>query len=73
MSIYEYDEERELKIIREDERKLGREEGKELGKMEILVKSVENVMKSLCISMDEACRIIRTSMEEYEQAKCNRF
>lgn len=27
MSIYEYDEERELKLIREDERELGREEG----------------------------------------------
>lgn len=31
MSIYEYDEERELKLIREDERELGREEGREEG------------------------------------------
>lgn len=31
MSIYEYDEEREMKLIREDERELGREEGREEG------------------------------------------
>lgn len=31
MSIYEYDQERELKLIREDERELGREEGMEKG------------------------------------------
>lgn len=34
MSIYEYDEERELQIIREDERFLGKEEGKIEGKAE---------------------------------------
>ena len=32
MSIFEYDEEREMKLIRADERELGREEGKEIGK-----------------------------------------
>lgn len=37
MSIYEYDEEREMKLIREDERELGREEGIEIGQKEILL------------------------------------
>lgn len=37
MSIYEYDEERELQIIREDERFLGKEEGKLEGKAEDIV------------------------------------
>ncbi len=32
MSIYEFDEEREMRLIREDERKIGREEGIEIGK-----------------------------------------
>lgn len=34
MSIYEFDEERELKLIREDEREIGREEGIEIEKAE---------------------------------------
>ncbi len=34
MSIYEYDEERELKLIREDERELGKQLGIELGREE---------------------------------------
>lgn len=32
VSIYEYDEEKEMKLIREDERALGEEIGKEIGK-----------------------------------------
>lgn len=31
MSIYEFDEEREMRLIREDEREIGREEGREEG------------------------------------------
>lgn len=31
MSIFEYDEEKELKLIRQDEREIGREEGREIG------------------------------------------
>ncbi len=39
VSIYEYDEEREMKLIREDEREIGREEGIEEGKQKILLLS----------------------------------
>ena len=31
MSIYEFDEEREMELIRQDEREIGREEGREQG------------------------------------------
>ena len=37
MSIYEFDEEREMAIIRADERELGREEGREEEKRRITV------------------------------------
>ncbi len=36
MSIYEFDEEREMRLIREDEREIGREEGIEIGRAESL-------------------------------------
>ncbi len=39
MSIYEFDEEREMRLIREDEREIGREEGREEGKQKILLLS----------------------------------
>lgn len=47
ISIYEYDEERELKLIREDEREIGKEIGKEIGRREVLDKHIESVI-SLC-------------------------
>ncbi len=34
MSIFEFDEEKEMKLIRQDERDIGREEGKKEGKKE---------------------------------------
>ena len=34
MSIYEFDEEREMRLIRADEREIGREEGLEKGREE---------------------------------------
>ena len=39
MSIYEFYEEREMRLIREDEREIGREEGREEGKQKILLLS----------------------------------
>jgi predicted transposase YdaD len=34
MSIYEFDEEREMQLIREDEREIGRQEGERYGRQE---------------------------------------
>ncbi|MBD5539915.1 MAG: hypothetical protein HDR00_01740 [Lachnospiraceae bacterium] len=39
MSIYEFDEEREMRLIRADERDIGREEGIGLGRKSILTLS----------------------------------
>lgn len=36
MSIYEFDEEREMRLIREDEREIGKEEGIKIGRAESL-------------------------------------
>lgn len=36
MSIFEYNEEREMKLIRQDERDIGRQEGKEEGLNEVI-------------------------------------
>ena len=50
MSIYEYDEEKELKMIREDEREIGREEERKNTEA-VLKKADENIIKtavSLC-------------------------
>lgn len=47
MSIYEYDEERELKLIRADERELGKELGKELGRKEERENTIKAIV-SLC-------------------------
>lgn len=43
MSIYEFDEEREMRLIRADEREFGREEGLELGRKEGRLK-VERIL-----------------------------
>lgn len=37
MSIFEYDEEREMKLIRADEREIGREQGIEEGRMQATI------------------------------------
>ena len=41
MSIFEYDEEREMKLIRRDEREIGREEGRREGREEGIRESLK--------------------------------
>lgn len=53
MSIYEYDEERELQLIREDERFLGREEGKVEGKAEGKAESILELLTDCGTVSDE--------------------
>lgn len=55
MSIYEYDEERELKIIREDERYLGKAEGKAESILELLADCgdvPDELRKRICKEID---------------------
>lgn len=49
----------------------GIEQGIEQGDAIRLVKSVENVIQNLHVSIEEACKIIGTSEEEFEQAKAD--
>lgn len=53
MSIFEYDEERELKLIREDERILGREEGRQEGRQEGREEGKEYVLNLIVEDMIE--------------------
>ena len=45
VSIFEYDEEKELRLLREAEREYGREQGKEEGKAEGLTALVRSLKK----------------------------
>ena len=75
--ITEYNEERVLDAIREESYMEGREEGREEGYAEGCeiteardkVQAVENVMESLNVSAEEACKILQYLPEDYEAAK----
>ena len=45
------------------------EAGMEAGMNTARIESIENLMKSLKISAEEACRLLNIAYEEYEQAK----
>ena len=47
----------------------GRERGKIEGKYESLVQNIDNLMKNLSISLEEACRILEVSPEDYKNVK----
>ena len=56
MSIYEYDEEREMKLIRQDERELGMEQG--------IVSSIKNLIQNTKVSMLDAMKMLGIPEEE---------
>jgi len=60
MSIYEYDKERELKLIRADERELGEEIGKEIGKAE----NIKQMIKNLNMTAGHAMDVLEIPQEE---------
>ena len=67
MSIYEFDEEREMAIIRADERELGREEGrKEEKRITVLYK---------CLLDDERTEDLRRAFEDdiYRSTLCKEY
>ena len=72
MSIYEYDEERELKLIRADERELGREE--ERKNTEEALKEVEKAKENNVKTTISLCKEFGTTKEEAVEKlieKCN--
>lgn len=72
MNIFEIGMERgkELGIEQgiEQGKALGLEEGRKES-LRVLVKSVESSMKNFHINLQEACRGLEISVEEYEEAK----
>lgn len=80
MSIYEYDQERELKLIREDERELGREEGMEKGIEEGMQKGIEQgraevVLLNKYLLADNRIDDLRKATEDaaYRKALCEEY
>lgn len=69
MSIYEYNEEYVRKSLFEDGMETGYNKGQQVGNARRLVQNVDSVMKKLGISLDKACEILDTTVEEYEKAK----
>ncbi len=47
----------------------GMSHGVSQGKSQTLVHSIDNLMKNLSLSLDEACRAVGSSREEYQRAK----
>ena len=72
MSIFEFDEEREWRLIREAEYRYGVEDGRAEGKIiaaREFVQGVDNLIANLKISLEEACAAIGSSIQKYEESR----
>jgi len=73
MSIYEYNEEYVRKSLFEDGVETGYNKGynfgQQMGDARRLVQNVNSLMEKLGISLEKACEILDTTIEEYENAK----
>ena len=67
MSIYEYNEEYVKKTLFEDGYDAGKLDGMGMG----IINSVEAVMKNMNANLEQACKILDVSVEEYNEAKDN--
>ena len=65
MSIFEYDEEGVMDVMREE----GREEGREQGRADAPLKDIRNIMTKLNKSADEAMDILDVPIKERETLK----
>ena len=84
MSIFEFDEEREWRMIREAEYRYGVEDGRASGLTEgrvegraeeqlvsakEFVQGIDNLIINLKLSLEEACAAIGSTVQKYEEAK----
>ena len=76
MSIFEFDEEREWRLIREAEYRYGVEDGRAEAKAEEklnsakeFVQGIDNLVANLQISLEEACTAFGSSVLRYEESK----
>lgn len=80
MSIYEFDEEKEMAIIRADERELGREEGRVEGREEGKVEGRTEGERRItvlykCLLDDERTEDLRRAFEDdiYRSTLCKEY
>lgn len=64
MSIFEYDEEREMELIRRDEREIGEKIGKEIGEKIGIEKERQRAQKELDKNMENTIRSIISICKE---------
>lgn len=55
-----------IRELIEDGKQEGLIEGIKVGRLDALKQSVENLMKSLSISLEKACELLGSSQEDYE-------
>lgn len=75
MSIYEFDEEREMRLIRADKRELGREEGLELGRKEGRLKVERILMLNKILLSDNRIDDLKRAVDDeaYLKALCEEY
>ena len=64
MSIFEYDEEKELKLLRESEREYGIEIGIERGKDEERIANIRKLMTNLNLTVEQAMDVLEIPEEK---------
>ncbi len=73
VSIFEYDEESVMDVLREEAREEARKqaltEGLENGRNEATLNAIKNIMDSLHVSVDKAMDILKIDIEKREQLK----
>ena len=67
VSIFEYDEEKELRLLREAEREYGIEIGMEKGKEEERVANIKKVMINLNLTAEQAMDVLEIPEEKREE------
>ena len=69
MSIFEYDEEGVMDVLREEAREEALTEGLENGRNEATLNAIKNIMDSLHVSADKAMDILKIDIEKRQQLK----
>lgn len=75
MSIYEFDEEREMRLIREDEREIGREEGMEKGREEGRIKLERILALNKILLSDNRIDDLKRAVDDeaYREVLCEEY
>ena len=77
MCLYEFDEEKYMKIKQDEAYKTGhkagleqgRKQGLEQGRNETIIKAVESTMQNFGLSLEESCKGLEIEVKDYQNAK----